>query len=70
MTQWDPPVGMAYGMSAGGGGGALMMTHAAAGQPGGLPSHIEARTANDGRIYYLNHRTQATSWTPPAPADW
>lgn len=35
-----------------------------------LPPHIEVRTAEDGRVYYLNHRTKVTSWTVPPPSDW
>lgn len=33
-----------------------------------LPDHIESRTTADGRLYYVNHRTQETSWTPPVGA--
>lgn len=71
MTQWNPPAGMEHAMGSGGAGRGAMMTNATAGrQPGGFPSHIERRRAQDGREYYLNHRTKATSWTPPPPADW
>lgn len=37
----------------------------------GLPGYIEIRVnAADGRTYYVNHRTQVTSWTPPPREDW
>lgn len=36
----------------------------------GLPAHIEARVARDGRTYYVNHRTQKTSWNLPPRQDW
>ena len=38
---------------------------------GGLPGYIEVRVnAANGRTYYVNHRTQVTSWTPPPKEDW
>lgn len=37
---------------------------------GNLPNHIEARVANDGRLFYLNHRTKKTFWTLPRPEEW
>lgn len=41
------------------------------GGEGGLPGYIEVRVdAVDGRKYYVNHRTEVTSWTPPREEDW
>ena len=33
-----------------------------------LPAGFEARQAPNGRVYYVNHATQATSWDPPEVA--
>lgn len=41
------------------------------GGDGGLPGYIEVRVdAANGRKYYVNHRTEVTSWTPPREEDW
>eukprot|EP01083_Nonionella_stella_P176203 615921_1 len=32
-----------------------------------LPPGVEARRHADGRIYYIDHNTKKTSWTPPVP---
>ena len=32
-----------------------------------LPPGWEAKTALDGRAYYIDHNTQTTHWEPPAP---
>lgn len=57
-------------VSFGGGGG--VGEGVAAGGAGnvGLPGYIEIRTHADGRTYYVNHRTQVTSWVPPSKEDW
>ena len=34
-----------------------------------LSSVWEARTASNGRVYYLNHRTHVTQWELPSPED-
>jgi hypothetical protein len=31
----------------------------------GLPSHIEERFTDDGRAYYVNHKTHTTTWEKP-----
>lgn len=58
-----------------GGGGGVGFGHASGGMGGGeggegLPGYIEVRTHKDGRTYYVNHRTQVTSWVPPPREDW
>lgn len=37
---------------------------------GSLPGHIEVRTNENGRVYYVNHRTKVTSWVVPPREDW
>ncbi|CAF5098122.1 unnamed protein product, partial [Rotaria sp. Silwood1] len=37
-------------------------------QNGPLPSHWEARTLPDGRVYYIDHLNKITTWTDPRVA--
>ena len=34
--------------------------------PAGLPPGWERSTAPDGRVFFIDHNTQTTHWTPPA----
>lgn len=63
--------GNAYGFAGGGGARVAGVGPENAGLgAGGLPGHIETRTAADGRVYFVNNRTHVTSWTPPLAENW
>lgn len=68
-VQHPPSAPVPFG---GGGGGGGIGGGVAPGGVGdlGLPGYIEIRTHADGRTYYVNHRTQVTSWVPPPREDW